>query len=61
MLYIDVIKEKLADRNLKEVSKRTGIKYHALRRIMLGEGDKLSYMTIEKLANYLGVICHEAQ
>jgi transcriptional regulator with XRE-family HTH domain len=55
---LNKIRFHLEDRNLIEVSKRSGVGYSALRKIMKGETN-ISLRTILRLSDYLGVN-HEA-
>lgn len=52
-ISIDEIKSVLGDRNLLEVSKRAGVSYSSIRKIMNGDGDKISVRTSIRLSNYL--------
>jgi transcriptional regulator with XRE-family HTH domain len=53
VLTLIQIKNKLEDRNLKEVSKKSGVKYGTLYNIATGKNDNPSYKTLEKLSDYL--------
>lgn len=56
---LEQIREKMADRNLAEVARRTGIHANTLWSIKRGDRNP-SYETLEKLAEYFG-ICAEAR
>lgn len=51
MLTIEEIRERLADRNLAEVARRSGVPYHTIRRIMAGEDAR--YKAIRAISDYL--------
>ena len=53
MLTIKEIETKLKDRNLYEVSRRTGIPASTLWRIANGVGYNVAYRTVEKISDYL--------
>jgi len=53
MLFLRDIVIKLQDRNLSEISRRTNIPTPTLWRIANGLGENVSYITIERLSNYL--------
>jgi hypothetical protein len=53
MLTVIEIKEELGDRNLREVSKRSGVNYQTLWRLARYEDYNPSHATCEKLSNYL--------
>lgn len=52
MLYVEQIRKLLSDRNLAEVSRRTGVGYMALARIVSGKNNPC-YVNLVKLSNYL--------
>jgi DNA-binding phage protein len=52
MMTLEQVREALADRNLAEVSRRTGISYFKIWRIMNTQGEP-SYQTVEALSAYL--------
>lgn len=54
LLTLDDIREKLQDRNLREVSKRSDVGYATLYRIRNDAKYKCSLTTLEKLSDYLG-------
>jgi len=53
MMFLRQIQQKLQDRNLSEISRRTNIPTPTLSRISNGKGENVAYITIEKLSNYL--------
>lgn len=53
MLTLIQIKKKLEDRNLKEVSKKSGVKYGTLYNIATGKNDNPNYKTLKTLSDYL--------
>ena len=53
MLTIEEVKSRLSDRNLKEVSRRTGISYANLYAIGTGRRKNPTYRVIAKLSDYL--------
>ena len=53
MLTLDEVKSRLSDRNLKEVSRRTGISYANLYAIATGRRENPTYKVIAKLSDYL--------
>jgi len=53
MLTIDQIKERLADRNLREVSRRTGIGYGNLHAIATGRRTNPTYKVVKAISDYL--------
>jgi len=55
MLTLEEIRSRLEDKNLKEVSRRTGIGYNNLYGIAKGIRVNPTYNVLEKLSNYLGV------
>lgn len=55
---LDRIRKTLEDRNLKEVSKRAGVAYSAIRKISQGQ-DNISTRTTLRLAKYLGIAEHD--
>ena len=52
MMTLEAVRAALADRNLSEIARRTGISYHKVWRIMKGEGSP-AYETVETLSKYL--------
>ena len=52
MLFLKQIEIKLQDRNLSEISRRTGISPSTLSRIANGQGESVMYITLERLSNY---------
>ena len=53
MLSLEEIREKLKDRNLSEVSRRTGIGYANLAAIANGTRNNPSYQVLKPLCDYL--------
>ncbi len=53
MLKLDQIVEILQDRNLREVSRRTGLAYLTVWRISHGLAGNVGYLTVQKLSDYL--------
>lgn len=53
MLDLDQIKAKLEDRNLKEVSRRTGVGYNNLHGIATGARDNPGYKVLKAISDYL--------
>lgn len=53
MLTIEEIRERLKDRNLKEVSRRTGINYKNLAAIANGTRSNPTYAVLKPLCDYL--------
>ncbi|MEE8382192.1 MAG: helix-turn-helix domain-containing protein [Thermodesulfobacteriota bacterium] len=53
MLNIDEIREQLGDRNLKQVSRKTGLNYNTVFYFCRKEDSNPSYETVRKLSNYL--------
>lgn len=53
MLTLEEIRERLADRNLKEVSRRTGIGYANLHAIHTGLKNNPTYSVLKPLSDYL--------
>jgi len=53
MLSLEEIRDKLKDRNLKEVSRRTGIGYANLAAIAKGTRSNPSYEVLKPLCDYL--------
>jgi len=51
MLSLEVIKEKLQDRNISKVAKGAGLSTYTIWKIQKGEGG-VNYATVEKLSNY---------
>jgi len=52
MLTLEEIKVKLADRNLKEVSRRTGISYARIYNLAT-ERTEMTYTTVKTISDYL--------
>jgi len=52
MLTLDQIRSRLRDRNLRAVSRATGVGYSTLRRLMAGRSVSLD--TAQALSEYLG-------
>lgn len=52
LLTIEKIREMLADRHLKIVSDKSGVKYHTVRAIAAGDVTNPSYETIRRLSEY---------
>jgi DNA-binding Xre family transcriptional regulator len=55
MLSLEEIVVILQDRNLSEVSKRTGISYQVIWRIANNKAGNFTYNTVKKLSDYLEV------
>ena len=55
MTQTERVREALADRNLKEVARRTGIKYSTVRRVFMNPEFDPPVSVIEQLSRYLGV------
>lgn len=53
MLTLDQIKKELTDRNLAAVSKKSGVPYHTVIRVMNGETENPKYQTVKALSDYL--------
>lgn len=53
MLTLEEVKERLSDRNLKEVARRTGISYANLYAISTGRRCNPTYKVMVKLSDYL--------
>ncbi len=53
MLSLEEIREKLKDRNLREISRRTGIGYGYLAAIANGTRSNPSYQVLKPLCDYL--------
>ncbi|WP_373739918.1 helix-turn-helix domain-containing protein [Jeotgalibaca porci] len=53
MLNLEDIVRKLHDRNIKVVSKKTGISYHTILNIQKGENKNPTMNTLVKLSDYL--------
>jgi transcriptional regulator with XRE-family HTH domain len=53
MLSLDRIIKELKDRNLTEVSKRTGLSYMTVWRVSTGNHTNVEYETAKKLSEYL--------
>ena len=51
-MNLDLVKEQLADSNLRKVAEASGIHYNVLTRLMRGDTDP-KYSTVEALYNYL--------
>jgi len=56
-MEINEIKDLLSDRNLKEVSRRTGIGYSTLRNIASGRSPDPTISTVNKLFEYFSATC----
>ena len=54
MLNLADIIKKLEDRNLREVSRRTGVGYNNLHGIAKGTRTNPSYLVLKALSDYLG-------
>lgn len=53
MLYtVEKIKEMLADRHLKIVADKSGVKYHTVRAIASGDVVNPSYESVRRLSEY---------
>lgn len=55
---LERIRIALRERNLMEVSRRSGISYYFLRKIDIGDGAELQVRTIEQVSKYLGLSDH---
>jgi len=53
MFELEIVVNLLQDRNLMEVSRRTGLKYLTVWRIKHGLGAHSSYDTVKRLSDYL--------
>jgi DNA-binding Xre family transcriptional regulator len=53
MLSLDQIIIALKDRNLTEISKRTGLSYMTVWRVSTGDHKNIEYETAKKLSEYL--------
>ena len=53
MLNLEQVVELLKDRNLREVSRRTGLAYLTVWRISHGVAGNVGYETVVKLSDYL--------
>lgn len=53
MLSLGKIREELEDRNLKEVSRRSGVGYNNLHGIAKGTRNNPSYLVLKALSDYL--------
>ncbi len=53
MLNLEQIKKKLYDRNLKEISRQTGINYGTVFNVATGKKKNPEYRTLKKLSDYL--------
>jgi predicted transcriptional regulator len=53
MLTLDEIKRRLADRNLSEVARQSGVYYITLTNIMSGATADPKYSTLKALSDYL--------
>jgi len=53
MMTIDIIIEKLKDRNLSEVARRTKLSFPCVWRISKGRHGNVGYETVKKLSDYL--------
>lgn len=56
-MEIKEIKYLLSDRNLREVSRRTGISYSTLRNITANSDPDPSVKTVNKLMEYFSMTC----
>ena len=53
LLTIEQLRGELADRNLKEVSRRTGVHYITLTKLRSGAHENPRYETLKTLSDYL--------
>jgi hypothetical protein len=53
MLELDIIQKKLSDRNLSEVSRRTGVTFPTVWRIANNQAGNVGYETVKKISDYL--------
>ncbi len=53
MFTVDEIREKLSDRNIAEVARRTGLEYAVVYRIATGKTPNPTYATAKVLVEYL--------
>lgn len=53
MLALEKIQELLQDRNLSEVSRRTGLSTPTIWRIANGQSGNVGYETVKRLSDYL--------
>ena len=53
VLNLDEIRERLKDRNLKEVSRQTGLGYNNLHGIATGSRNNPSYNVLRAISDYL--------
>lgn len=53
MFTLEDLKTKLEDRNLIEVSKRSGVSYQTVSTLAKGTNKNPSYVSVLKLVNYL--------
>lgn len=53
MLTLDQIRDALADRNLKEVARRTDLHYNVVYRAATDRTQNPSYETVKRLSDYL--------
>ena len=53
MLTVEEIQTRLRDRNLREVSRRTGLSYDTVWRVARGYYTRVSYDVVHRLSTYL--------
>jgi len=53
MLRLNEVRQRLKDRNLKEVARQIDVPYDTVRRIAIGKFTNPSYFAVEKLSDYL--------
>lgn len=51
-MTLEQIRERLSDRNLREVARRVGLNYHTIRRVAIGSEHDPKNSTVEKLVAY---------
>jgi|DEB0MinimDraft_10_1074344.scaffolds.fasta_scaffold160264_2 predicted transcriptional regulator len=56
-MEVKEIKHLLSDRNLREVSRRTGVSYSTLRNIMSSPDPDPSIKTVNRLFEYFSMTC----
>lgn len=54
MLTVEEIREKLGDRNLAEVARRTKLSYRAINHLVTDGGERPSQEMLKTLTEYLG-------
>jgi len=54
MLSLEEIRERLKDRNMAEVARKTGISHITVWKLRSGAQDNFSYATIKALSDYFG-------